>query len=419
MLQADPAPLAAVILGLLRSEAAAQGSRDSAHGGSPSPAPGRPRLQLPAEAQPLASLARAARRVLQGHRPCWRPSQGGASQAAPGLRKRRSADCAVAGKPSLGSDAGAGLVAEVSAGEPRVTKKRRKSAAGSLQPGEPTAADAPERQAARSPGAADVDADMEGGDAGLGAGEAGLGVNVDVDVQDSSRSAVRLRKLLRRVLKAAAHSGRNGDTVPARGRGAGAAHSSAGAPCTAPADGHDLEAAANADRGQKGADLLAALLLAPVDALASELPSAATACWTLYRKADAGAQSQPCPDPRPGPFLGLHEPGSAAASVSGEPGDSAFAPLFWACRAHGVSPWDPALDPGGCGPDPEGADALAAALVACPFLLLLSGAVAQPGSKPWTWSYRPCLQRPGMKHTSVKPAKCSLRATQSYLGVTC
>ena len=402
MLQADPAPLAAAILGLLHSEAAAQGSRIGAQGGSPSPTLERPRLQLPAEAQPLASLARASRRVLQGHRPCRGVAQGGASQGAQGLRKRRSADGATVGKPYIGSGASAGLVAEVGAGESRVRKKRRKSAAGSLQPGEPPAADAPGRQAAGSRGAAGVGADMGEGDAELGSGEPGLGEAVDV--QDSARSAVRLRKLLRRVLKAAAPSaGRSGQAAaqlgrdqaadPARRRDAGAALPAAGESRAAPAGRHNLGAAANTNQGLAGADLLAALLRAPADALASELPSAAAACWTLDSNPEAGVRSQPCLAPHPDPVLGLHEPGSAAAAVTGQPGDSTFAPLFWACRAHGVSPWDPALDPGGCGSDPERADALAAALDACPFLLLLRGAAAQPGSKTLDLVVRPCLQR--------------------------
>ena len=402
MLQADPAPLAAAILGLLRSEAAAQGSRGGAQGGSPSSASERPQLRLPAEAQPLASLARAARRVSQGLRPCGGPSQAGASQGAPGSRKRRGADGAKVGKPSPGFGASAGLVAEVSAGDARAMKKRRKSAAGSLLPGEPLAADAPERQAAGSPGAAGVGADMGEGDAELGSGEPGLGVAVDV--QDSARSAVRLRKLLRRVLKAAAPSvGRSGQAAaqlnrdqaadPAHRREAGAALPVAGESRAALAIGHNLEAAANTDQGQEGADLLAALLRAPADALASELHSVAAACWTLDPNLEAGVRSQPCPDPHPDPVLGLHEPVSAAAAVSGQPGDSVFAPLFWACRAHGVSPWDPAPDPGGCGPDPKRADALAATLDACPFLLLLRGAAAQPGSKTLDLVVRPCLQR--------------------------
>ena len=377
MLQADAAPLADAILGLLRSEAAAQGSWVGAQGGSPSPALERPRLQLPAEAQPLASLARAAWRVLQGVRPCEGASQGGASQGAPGSRKRRGADGASAGKPSPGSGAGAGLVAELSAGEPRVRKKRRKSAAGSALLREPAAPDAPEHQAAGSPGAAGVGAGMREGDARSGLGEPGQGV--DVDIQDSARSAARLRKLLRRVLKAAAHSDRSGDTIPACGRGAGAALPSTEDACTPPADGDDLEAAARAVRGLAGADLLAALLRAPAEALASERPNAAAACWTLDPHPEAGVRSQPCPDPHPDPVLGQHELGSAAAAARGQPGDSAFAPLFWACRAHGVSPWNPVLNPDG--PDPERADALAAALAACPFLLLLRGAAAQPGCK--------------------------------------
>lgn len=402
MLQGDPALLAVAILGLLRSEAAAQGSRVGAQGGSPSSASESPRLQLPAEAQPLASLARAAKRVLQSVRPCGGPSYGGASL---GSRKRRNADGAMSGKPSPGSGAGAGLVAEVSAGEPRVSRKRRKSAAGGVLPREPAAADAPARQAAGSPGAAHARANMAGGDAGLGSGEQGLGV--DVDVQDSARSAVRLRKLLRRVLtaaaprvgrsgEAAAHADRDEAADPAGGRCTGAAGPASRDLCATSGDGHDVEAAANADGGQKGVDLLAALLRAPADALASELPSAAAACWALDPNPAAGVGLQPCPDLNFDPVVGLHEPGLGAAAARGLPGNSAFAPLFWACRAHGVSPWEPAADPGGCGPDPGRVNALAAALDTCPFLLLLHGVAARPGSKALDTAVRQCLQYPIM-----------------------
>ncbi|KAK9836971.1 hypothetical protein WJX81_003433 [Elliptochloris bilobata] len=69
LLHADPAPLAAAILGLLRSEAASQASCIDSRGGSPAsgdhpnPPKKRMQLQLPVEAQPLASLAQAAARA--------------------------------------------------------------------------------------------------------------------------------------------------------------------------------------------------------------------------------------------------------------------------------------------------------------------------------------------------------------------
>ena len=385
-LQAVPAPLAAAILGLFHSKAAAQGSRVSAQGGSPDPAPERPQLRLPAEAQPLVSLAWAAQRVLQDHSHCRGPSQGSASRGAAGSLKRRSAEDAADGKPYVGPGGGAGPVPEGSAGDRSLTKKRRKSAAGGR-----TAAAAAGHEAAVGQGAADMGANAVDSDAGCKSGR-DSGPGVAVHVKDSSRSAARLRKLLRRVLEAmapdarrscsqeaVAHADGKRAAVPARGRGAGAAMPAAGGPCAASADGHDLEAAASADQDLAGADLLPALLRAPSHALATELPGAAAACWTL---AGGGERSQPCPDSYPHSALGLHEPGRAAAAVRAGPGDSAFAPLFWACRAHGVSPCVPVADAGDRKPDPKRAAALAAALDACPFMLLLRGCAAHPGVTP-------------------------------------
>lgn len=375
-LQADPRPLAAVLLGLMRSAAAAQGDNGGV-GGDGSGTPFDPVsglcLRLPAEAQPLASLAQAAMQAL------------GASIPSPGpddpthlrMRKRRRASEAPQGAADLGGASDIGLGHDNRAEERAHRKKRRHSAAAAAPASEEPFLHVGVPNGDMSVGAVHSICTVEDviGRSGHGAGYKLLNTDpmpeLHVIVRDSERSAARLRKLL--------HS-------PRRAPGATSGVSA----------GETLEGIA-ADGAEEQNALVAALAHAPASVVATELPHLAAVCWQRAATAAASEEHELHDDPNLAP---IHQ--AAAADTAAERQRAALAPVYWACRVHGLGL---GLGLGILDPGPGSAQTAAeqAALGTCPFLLLLRSAAGQLGAKPFM-PYRARVRAHADAHVSMKSA---------------